>query len=232
MSLEGKKVVITGGTSGIGRCMLSQFLMSKAEVVFCGQEKDLVNEINKTTLAKGITVDLTLQNDIDTFCQFVDEQLESVDILINNAGYVIVAPLEELSRQDFEKMYAINVIAPAMITKYFLPQFRSRKEGDIINIGATGGGYGFPQGAAYASSKAALANFSQTLIKEVRKEGIRVFHVDPSWTTGTNNNNKGGKIPLDEEQLTAEDVASAVINQLLLPRRSFIPNMSIWATNP
>ncbi|ANQ49247.1 SDR family oxidoreductase [Flammeovirga sp. MY04] len=232
MIWSNKKIAITGGTSGIGKATLELCLKLGADVVFCGKEDELVSLVNNQTKAKGICVDLSKQEGIEQFYDFVTSELGEIDILINNAGYVVVAPLEELKREDFELMYAINVIAPALLTQKFLPSFKSKKEGDIVNIGATGGSYGFEKGAAYASSKAALLNFSQTLMKEVRQDNIRVYHIDPSWTTGTNNNNKGGEIPLDQSRLTASDIAKVIINQLELPRRAFIPQVSIWSTNP
>ncbi|MBB6459030.1 SDR family oxidoreductase [Flammeovirga kamogawensis] len=232
MIWTGKKVMLTGGSSGIGLELLKQLTDLGAEVVFCGKEADKVEKVIQQTSAKGITVDLSTEDGILTYFNYAIEKLSTVDLLINNAGFVIVAGIEELKRTDFELMYAVNVIAPARLVQLCLPYFKSQTYGDIVNIGATGGSYGFENGAAYASSKAALLNLSQTLVKELRKDNIRVYHVDPSWTTGTFNNNLGGEIPLDENKLTAEDIAEVIISNLSLKRRAFVPQLSVWATNP
>ncbi|AZQ61423.1 SDR family oxidoreductase [Flammeovirga pectinis] len=232
MIWQGKKVMLTGGSSGIGLEVLKQLSDLGAEIVFCGKDADKVEKTAQQTLAKGVTVDLSTEDGILTFFNFAIQELTTVDILINNAGYVVVAGIEDLKRTDFELMYAINVIAPARLVQLCIPYFKRQDYGDIVNVGATGGSYGFPNGGAYASSKAALLNLSQTLVKELRKDNIRVFHIDPSWTTGTFNNNLGTEIPLDENSLTAEDIAEVIISNLSLKRRAFVPQISIWATNP
>lgn len=232
MNWKGKKVILTGASSGIGKATLQCLVKQEAEVVFCGKEKELVNEISQKYKVIGVTADLSIEEELVRFFELAIDHLGDVDILINNAGFVVVEDIENLLRSDFELMYAINVIAPARLVQLCLPYFRKKGKGDIVNIGATGGSYGFAKGAAYASSKAALANLSQTLVKELRKDNIRVFHLDPSWTTGTNNNNRGGEIPLDQEKLTAVDVAETVMMILSTNSRAFIPQISIWETNP
>ncbi len=129
-------------------------------------------------------------------------------------------------------MFAINTIAPARLSQLALPFFRSNKQGDIVNIGATGAYYAFEKGAAYSASKSALQIVSQNLSLEYRKDNIRVFHIDPSWCTDTNNNNNGASIPQDSERLNPSDIAESIIHVLEMNRRAFVPQMKIFGTKP
>ena len=226
MKLEGKRVLITGGNSGIGRKLVEQFVREDAHVVFTGLEQDAVLSTCHALSVEGISADLSLQEGIDTVFEWAMNRLGGIDILINNAGGPIAKPIEALSRQDFEYMYALNAIAPAMLIQKSLPYFYKNGMGDVVNVGATGGHYGFPTGAAYGSSKAALYHISTTLVKELRTKNIRITHVDPSRCYDTSEG------PFDPQKLNAENVSELILSTLNMSRNAFVPQVSVWATNP
>ncbi|WP_196888760.1 SDR family oxidoreductase [Aureivirga sp. CE67] len=232
MNWELKKVIVTGGSSGIGKQLVTDLRNKGAQVAFCGLEENLVSEVEKNTGAKGFKVDLTVEAELISFFENAISFLGNIDILINNAGFVIAEAFEDLKRSDFEKMFAINTIAPAQLVQLALPYFKKNKRGDIVNIGATGGHYAFPKGTAYSCSKAALNIISKNISLEFRKDNIRMFHIDPSWCTDTNNNAYGTPIPKDENLLNPEDISSVILHNLELNPRAFVPQMNIWATNP
>lgn len=232
MNWKNTRVILTGGSSGIGAYLLKILKEKEANVVFGGHiESDVIRQ-SKLTGFKGITADLTHDEELVRFFDMSIEYLGSVDILINNAGYVIAENFEELQRKHFEYMFAINAIAPARLSQLSIPFFRRNGQGDIINIGATGAYYAFDKGAAYSASKSALSIISQNLSLEYRKENIRVFHLDPSWCTDTNNNNKGGYIPSDSSKLNPIDIAQTIIHLLEMNRRAFVPQMKIFGSKP
>lgn len=230
MNWKDQRVIITGGSSGIGAQLVTDFVEQGAQVVFCGLESEKIKAISEETEALGIAADLTDEKALLSFFEQAVAHLNGVDVLINNAGYVIAEPFEQLKRSDFEQQFAINAIAPAQLAQCALPYFRANGQGDIVNIGATGGQYAFPNGGAYSASKAALSIISKNLALEFRKENIRVFHVDPSWCTGTYNNNRGTSIPADPKKLNPEDITHVILPLLELPRRAFVPQMSVWGT--
>jgi|TARA_B110000902_G_C14214927_1_gene552783 3-oxoacyl-[acyl-carrier protein] reductase len=232
MNWENKKVIITGGSSGIGAHLVSVLEEKGANIVFVGLEKDRVEKIAERKNALGLTADLTKEEELTFFFQKAIEHLGGIDLLVNNAGFVIAKPFEELNRSDFEKMFAINTIAPARLAQLALPYFRQNKKGDIVTIGATGAYYAFDNGTAYSASKAALSIVSKNLVLEYRKENIRTFHIDPSWCTDTHNGNFGSPIPKEEDKLNPMDVADMILNVLEMNRRAFVPQMSIWGTKP
>ena len=232
MNWPNKRIIITGGSSGIGKQLVSELSQKGAKIVFCGLEEHLVNEVTTAHNVHGITTDLCLDENIQSFFKQAISYLGGVDILINNAGYVIAEHFEDLQREHFEKMFAINAIAPARLSQLVIPYFKKQNYGDIVNIGATGGAYAFEKGTAYSASKSALSIISKNLNLEFRKNHIRTFHVDPSWCTDTNNNNYGSPIPKNQDQLNPEDISSLILNLLEMNRRGLVPQMSIWGTQP
>lgn len=232
MNWKNKRVMLTGGSSGIGAQLLADLKQKGAQIASGGLEKDKVAQMVSLHKVKGITADLTREEELLSFFEQAVDHLGGIDILINNAGYVIAEPFEKLKREDFEKMFAINSIAPARLSQLAIPYFKAQGHGDIVNIGATGGQYAFPTGTAYSASKAALTIISKNLSLEFRKDNIRVFHLDPSWVADTNNYNYGTPIPKDEEKLNPPDISQLIIGVLELNRRAFVPQMSIWGTKP
>lgn len=230
MNWQNVRVILTGGSSGIGACLLKLLKEKKANVVFGGHIEFEVKQQSELTGYKGIVADLSKEEELVCFFETAINHLGGVDVLINNAGFVIAESFEDLSRAHFEYMFAINTIAPARLSQLVLPFFRKNKQGDILNIGATGAYYAFEKGAAYSASKSALQIVSQNLCLEYRKENIRVFHIDPSWCTDTNNNNYGTPIPQDAERLNPSDITESIIHVLEMNRRAFVPQMKIFGT--
>jgi len=229
MRLSGLNVLVTGGTAGIGKRLVEQLDWKRANVAFCGLEPERIAKIESYTSAKGVQADLLTEEGIHTCFTFAMETLGSIDILINNAGYAIAKPIEDLTRADFEEMFAMNVIAPARLVQKVLPHFKQQGFGNIVNVGATGGQYGFQTGSAYGSSKAALRNLSQCLVQELRSHNIRVIHINPSRRADTLS------MPEDEEvrgRLRASSVAEAIISSLELIHSALITELNIWTTNP
>ena len=127
MNWKNKKIIITGGSSGIGAHLVSLFKEKEAKIVFVGLEEDRVKKIAERENVKGITADLMKEEELTNFFKTAMNYLGGLDVLINNAGYVIAKPFEELNRSDFEKMFAINTISPARLAQLALPYFRKNK---------------------------------------------------------------------------------------------------------
>jgi len=232
MNWKNTRIIVTGGSSGIGAHLLTLLKDKQANVVFGGHKKEEVERQARLTGYLGVPADLSNEEELVYFFKTAIEHLGGIDILINNAGYVIAESFETLQRAHFEHMFAINAIAPARLSQLSIPYFRKNGRGDIVNIGATGGYYAFDKGTAYSASKSALSIVSKNLSLEYRKENIRVFHLDPSWCSNTNNNNYGGPIPPDPEKLNPSDVAETIVYVLEMNRRAFVPQMNIFGTKP
>ncbi|HEY2055936.1 MAG TPA: SDR family NAD(P)-dependent oxidoreductase [Solirubrobacterales bacterium] len=187
MELDGKKALVTGGTSGIGREVARQLAALGAEVYVSGRDAargaETVAEIEGVG-ARGhfIAADLADFAAIAKLAQDVGE----VDILINNAGIFDFAPTPEESRESYEAMFDVNVRAPYFLTAALAPGMAGRG-GAIVNVSTMVAELGMPGSSAYAATKAALASLTRTWASEFADFGVRVnaVTVGPTQTGGT-----------------------------------------------
>src|ERR1700744_539893 len=188
MELEGKKALVTGGTSGIGREVAKQLAALGAEVVVSGRDAErgaeTVTEIEGTGgKARFVAADLA---DFDAIAALAEEVGE-VDILVNNAGIFDFAPTPDETRDSFEAMFDVNVRAPYFLTAALAPKIAGRGGGAIVNVSTMVAELGMAGSSAYAAPKAALASLTRTWAAEFAASGVRVnaVTVGPTTTDGT-----------------------------------------------
>jgi len=182
--LRGQNVLITGGSRGLGLELARAFLRKGARVAICARDPEELEaavadlgQIGGTVVA--LTCDLTDQAQVDVLVSAVQEQLGSVDVLVNNAGVIAVGPLEEMRLADFEEAMATNYWAALYTTLAVLPAMRARQAGSIVNISSIGGKLSVPHLLPYSASKFALTGLSEGLRAELKKDGIQVTTVCP-----------------------------------------------------
>lgn len=232
MQLKDKRVLLTGGSLGIGKATAKALTAAGARVAITARHKSPLKAAAEATGAFPIQMDMARQDDIDhTFDTFMAE-FGGIDVLINNAGIGSRAPLSEVERDEFERIYAVNVIGVAMMTKRAAAVFIEQEKGHIINIGSTAGIKGYPTGTIYASSKFALRGMTYCWQQELRKHNIRVFLVNPSEVTTAIGNPERKERPYEPNKLRPAEIAHAIKAILEMDDRGFIPELSVWATNP
>jgi len=118
------------------------------------------------------------------------------------------------------------------MVKKALPLMQRRGSGSIVNLASTSSMKGFPNGSAYAASKFALRGFTQSLVEEVRNQNIRVFQVNPSEVSTAFGNPEREERKETENKLGPDQIAQTIVSILQLPDKAFIPELSVWATNP
>jgi NAD(P)-dependent dehydrogenase (short-subunit alcohol dehydrogenase family) len=187
MELEGKKALVTGGTSGIGREVAKQLATLGAEVAVSGRDAARGAEtVAAIEVAGGkarfAAADLADFGAIGRLAEEVGE----VDILVNNAGIFDFAPTPDESRENFEAMFDVNVRAPYFLTAALAPKMAGRG-GAIVNVSTMVAELGMPGSSAYAATKAALASLTRTWAGEFAGYGVRVnvVTVGPTATGGT-----------------------------------------------
>jgi 3-oxoacyl-[acyl-carrier protein] reductase len=233
MDLQGKIALVTGGSNGIGKQTALQLINQGATVYITGRNKERLDAAALEIGAKPIIADSSIQADVDrVFAQIMSES-KSLDILINNAGFGAGwAELGELNMDDMVSVYQTNVFGAAMMGQAAANIFKKQKSGNIINIGSTASLKGYAKGSIYASSKFALRGLSQCWQADLRPYNVRVMHVNPSEVTTAFGKTDGLMRAEVENKLRPQEIADVIISQLKMDERGFVPEVTVWATNP
>jgi NAD(P)-dependent dehydrogenase (short-subunit alcohol dehydrogenase family) len=182
--LDGRVVLITGGSRGLGLVLAREFVRQGALVALAARDADTLERARAEIAGRGARVlavpaDLRDRAQADALIRRVEEHFGRLDVLVNNAGTIAVGPLEHMTLGDFEDAMATNFWAAVHTVSAALPGMRRRGEGRIVNIASIGGKISVPHLLAYSASKFALVGFSEGLRAEVAKDGVVVTTVCP-----------------------------------------------------
>jgi NAD(P)-dependent dehydrogenase (short-subunit alcohol dehydrogenase family) len=183
-SFDGKTVLVTGGSRGIGLVLARDAAAAGARVAICGRDPEVLERARATLERIGATViavpaDVTVRESVHHLIETVVARFGSIDVLINNAGVIEVGPAETMSVADYEEAMATNFWGMVYPTLEVLPSMRERRSGRIVNITSIGGKLGIPHLLPYSASKFAALGFSQGLRAEVAGDGVAVTTVIP-----------------------------------------------------
>jgi short-subunit dehydrogenase len=171
MSLKQKRIVLTGGSGGIGQLVAAEFLREGADLTVMSRSgEDVVR-------ARHLKADFSTLEGIAAACLIVSH--EEPDILVNLAGVQYFGPTEKQSLSDMAESYLINLIAPVALSNAAIPGMRRRNVGQIVNVGSVFGSLAFAHFAAYSSAKAGLRAFSEALRRELVDTDVSVTHISP-----------------------------------------------------
>jgi short-subunit dehydrogenase len=194
MDLRGKLVLITGGSRGLGLALAREFACQGARVAICARDPDELTAAQSSLEAFSQNIytfkcDLTDAAQVQELIDRVESTCGNIDVLVNNAGTIVVGPAEVMSADDFAEAMDVNLWAAVHTTLAIVPRMRERGRGRIVNIGSVGGKIPMPHMAAYCASKFALVGFSGAMRSELSKYGILVTTVNPGLTrTGSPRN--------------------------------------------
>jgi 3-oxoacyl-[acyl-carrier protein] reductase len=229
--------LVTGATEGIGRAIAFALGTAGHQVGVCARTPGKLDALLADLAAAGITAaglpcDVGEPAQVERLVAHVGARLGPVDILVNNAGAGVIKPIEEITLEEWDRVVATNLRGLYLTTRAVLPGMRIRKRGDIVNISSLAGKRGFPGGTAYAASKHAVMGFSESLMLEVRKEGIRVVALCPG-SVDTKMIHAQTLFERDPAKiLKPEDVAATVVALLQLPRRATVSELEIRPSSP
>ncbi len=219
MRLENKTALVTGGTSGIGRCVVERFRAEGADVVFTGRRTGLGHDIAGTTGARFIEADAGSEADAE---RTVGETLGThgrIDILMNNAGAPAPAGrLEELPLDGFDQAIQVHVRGALAHMKYAAPAMRAQGSGSIINVGSVAGHRaGYSSSMIYAIAKSAVIHMTRCAAMELGEDGVRVNSISPGGiATGIFAKSLG--MDTEEADSTTEKVKGALATIQAIPR--------------
>ena len=217
--------------------MAIAFAKEGINVAVTGRNIQNLEQTVKELQAYGVkaiyaSFDIKDKQQVDTNVQKIIDELGSIDILVNNAGIAEFGRFTDMSSERWQEILMTNVMGVYHVTKAVLPHLIEQNQGDIFNIASTAGINGNPTTSAYSASKFALIGLSESLMKEVRKNNIRVCTLTPS-TIASDMSIELGLTDGDPDHIVQpEDFAELIVGALKLPRRALLKSASLWTTNP
>jgi NAD(P)-dependent dehydrogenase (short-subunit alcohol dehydrogenase family) len=233
-SLNGKVALVTGGTRGIGRAIAAMLLHEGASVAICGRSQDSVDRAVQELAAetggkvKGKAADVRNHEEVGKLFEFIDHTFGGIDVLVNNAGVGVFAPVWELAVEQWQLTIETNLSGVFYCSREALLRFGARGGGSIVTISSLAGKNAFAGGAAYNASKFALTGFCEAMMQDARSENVRVSYVMPGSVATTFSGSSG----VSDWKIQPDDVAEIVRMLLKMPSRTLVSCVEVRPSKP
>ncbi len=231
--MKDKVVIITGGSSGIGKALAEVFGLNGSQVLITGRNKDELDDAVRELSKKGITVhglqaDVSIEADNKMMAEEALKLFGKIDVLINNAGIGMRALFEELDLGVIRQIMDINFFGMVYATKYCLPEIIKSK-GSVVGISSIAGYRGLPARTGYSASKFALNGFLEALRAEVLNKGVHVLTACPGFTATnirkralTKDGSVQGESPREEHTMMSAEECALHIYKAAVNRKKIL----------
>ncbi|WP_322994986.1 SDR family NAD(P)-dependent oxidoreductase [Castellaniella sp.] len=232
-----KIALVTGASAGFGAAISQRLVADGYTVIGAARRLDRLQSL-KSELGDAffpLVMDVTDAASVDQGCAWIEQQFQGLDLLVNNAGLALgVAPAQEASMVDWERMIATNILGLTRLVHVVLPGMVKRNQGHIINIGSTAGDYPYPGGNVYGATKAFVRQLSLNLRADLFGTRVRVTNIEPGLCGGTEfslvrlgDDQRAAAVYDGADPLTADDVADAVVWAATRPARVNINSIEL-----
>ncbi|RJT05435.1 SDR family oxidoreductase [Halococcus sp. IIIV-5B] len=243
--IDGSTAIVTGASSGIGEATASALADHGANVVLAARREDELESLAEAIEADGgralaVPTDVTNEADLDALVDATLDTFGTIDVLVNNAGVMLLEPVERADRENFRQMVEVNLLGLMNLTHAVLPVMQDQGSGHIVNVSSTAGRQANANSSGYNATKFGVNGFTEALRQEVTGEGIRTTIVEP----GAVETELPEHIPDEEvkEQmeeglfdsmtpLQSEDIARAVAYAVTQPQHVSINEMLVRPTD-
>ena len=231
MELEGAVCLVTGATSGIGRATALRLAASAARVLAFGRDPSALQEVARLTSGVAVAVDLAEPAEVERAAREAQEAFGRVDVLVNNAGEGWAGRFDKQDAAAAERLVRVNLLAPIRLTRALLPGMLERHTGRVVNVSSVAGHVGVRDETVYASTKAGLIGFSESLRYELRGSGVAVSVVSPGVVRTPFFERRGASYARSfPRMIEPERVADAIIGAIQTGRAQvFVPR---WLAFP
>lgn len=217
--------VITGASRGIGKAVAHIFALHGYNLLLCSQNEDkLLQAVEELKSAyPGVSIDaramdLGVKQQAQLFAEWVLNQADGIDVLVNNAGSFLPGNVSEEAEGTLEKMMEVNLYSAYWITRVLLPRMKAQKRGHIFNMASIAGLQAYPNGGSYSISKFALLGFSKNLRRELMPHSIKVTAVIP----GAVYTDSWAPFVEQERIMEADDIAKVIYNATRLSPQAVV----------
>ena len=228
MGVENKVIIISGASRGIGRATALLLAKHNAIVVAVARNSEELHSLEEESGRRiiGLTGDVSSEADMQAITQAVVDRFGRIDVVINNAGYGVFKPVDEITEAEWDALMATNVKGTFLLTKAALPTMKAQGKGHVVVVASDVAKRTFAGGALYTASKYAQEAFMGALRKEVRKHGIKVSGVY-SGLVDSHFHTKGQGHPTSQNWLKEQDMAEALYYIVSQPEHVVIDELMI-----
>ena len=243
-SLDGRTVAITGASSGIGEATALAVTAEGASVALAARRKDRIDKLAERIESGGgravaIEADVSEEEQARGFVETAHRELEGIDALVNNAGVMLLGPVEGANTDEWRRMVDVNVLGLLYCTHAAIPLIRESGGGDIVNVSSVAGRQATLGAAVYNFTKWGVTGFSEALRQEALHSGIRVTCVEPGFVeTELQGHNENPVVRQATEKMREEigkvleagDIARAIVYVLVQPEHVSINEVLVRPT--
>ena len=232
-SVAGKAVIVSGGTTGIGRETAKLLASQGARVLIYGRHEqelqDALKDIRPVGQVFGLVADQSNQEDVQRVFQDADAKLGGVDILVSNAGLAAQSILDS-DYDEWEYVVKTNLLGYMACARLAIDRMAKKGDGHIVFIGSLSAKARNAESNVYVATKSGIEGFTDALAKEVAEKGVRVTTIEPGKVGADFPNSKPEEQPAQEakgEMLKTQDIAAGVFYALIQPKRCDVAFMQI-----